>query len=198
MSNIKKTELSNTEQTEIAKKTWVRNANPVTMSISESDPEKAKQKAEIFNKLYQLQSRRGIAKFDNAEEMQICITDYFEQCAEIGLRPTIRGLASTLGTTYTSLQEWENGSRDATLGSSCSLIIKKAKQFVAEYDEIMALEGLDNPILYMFRSKNYYGMKDAQEITFAPKNQLGDAVSPEEIQSKLSLVDNGSDADSNF
>jgi hypothetical protein len=29
----------------------------------------------------------------------------------------------------------------------------------------MALEGYDNPILFMFRAKNYYGMQDKQEIT---------------------------------
>jgi len=179
-------ELTDTEQTEVAK-SWVRNAKPVTMSIKEDDPEKAKQKADLFNKLYKLQSKRGIAKFSNAEEMQDLITDYFEQCAEIGLRPTIRGLASTLGTVYSTLNDWENGSRDATLGSSCSSIIKKAKQFIAEYDELMALEGLDNPILFMFRSKNYYGMKDIQEISVNPKSQLGDRVDVAEIESKVSV-----------
>jgi hypothetical protein len=32
----------------------------------------------------------------------------------------------------------------------------------------MALEGYDNPILFMFRAKNYYNMQDKQEITFNP------------------------------
>jgi len=184
MSNKNSKQLTDTEQTEVAK-TWVRNAKPVTMSIKEDDPEKAKQKAELFNKLYLLQSKRGIAKFSNAEQMQDLITYYFEQCADIGLRPTIRGLASTLGTVYSTLNDWENGSRDVSLGSSCSSIIKKAKQFIAEYDELMALEGLDNPILFMFRSKNYYGMKDIQEISVSPRSQLGATLSDEEIQQRI-------------
>lgn len=177
------------------------NHNSVAMSISEKDPEKAKLKADLFNKLYQLQSKRGIAKFNSTEEMQMLIESYFADCAEIGIRPTIRGLASALGTTYNTLNDWENGSRDGQLGSSCSVVVKKAKQFIAEYDELMAMEGLDNPILFMFRAKNYYGMSDKQEISVSNGNTaLGDTLTPEEIRRSIThkqqeqLTDNDLDS----
>jgi len=141
-----------------------RKVRPVNMSLEELDDDKAKKKAELFNKLWKIESKRGIAKFDSVEDMQLLIEDYFADCAEIGLRPTVRGLASALGTVYHTLQDWENGTRDKQLGSDCSATVKKAKQIIAQYDELMAVEGLDNPILFMFRAKNYYGMRDKQEI----------------------------------
>ena len=161
----------------------------VCMNIKEDDPERAKVKADIFNRLMMLRDRRGIAKFNNADEMEIIIEDYFQDCAELCLRPTIRGLAAALGTTYTSLSEWENGSRDAQLGPRCSLIIKNAKTFIAEYDEVLALEGIDNPILFMFRSKNYYGMKDKTELEVAPKQQLIQELTPDEIARRIAKND---------
>lgn len=161
------------------------NPHSVTMSVKESDPERAKLKAELFNKLWQLHSRRGIAKFKDTSEMSLLIENYFEDCAELGLRPTIRGLASALGTTYNTMNDWENGSRDAVLGSSCSVIIKNAKQFIAQYDELMAVEGIDNPILYMFRAKNYYGMQDKQDISITPRAGIQPELTMDEIRKKL-------------
>lgn len=161
----------------------------VNMRIKDDDPERVKQKADIFNRLMELKSRRGIAKFNSVEEMELIIEDYFNDCAELSLRPTIRGLADTLGVTYTTLNDWENGSRDAQLGARCSLVIKNAKAFIAEYDEVLALEGIDNPILFMFRSKNYYGMKDKTELEVAPKQQLIQELTPEEIARRIAKND---------
>lgn len=161
----------------------------VCMTIKDDDPERAKLKADIFNRLFELKQRRGIAKFNNTDEMELLIEDYFQDCAELGLRPTIRGLAGALGTSYNTLNDWENGSRDAQLGPSCSVIIKNAKQFIAEYDEVLALEGIDNPILFMFRSKNYYGMKDKTELEVAPKQQLIQEMTPEEIARRIARND---------
>ncbi len=151
---------------------------------NESD-EKKKKKMEILRKLTELDRRRGIAKFDSVEEMQILIENYFMDCADLEIRPTIRGLASALGTVYNTLLDWERGSRDAQLGAGCSGLIKKSKQFISEYDELLALENIDNPILFMFRAKNYYGMKDTQDIQITPNNALGDQMSPEEILKKV-------------
>lgn len=162
----------------------VRNPRIINMSVDDIDDDKAKRKAELFNKLWRIESKRGIAKFDNVEDMKLIIEDYFSDCAEEGIRPTVLGLANALGTTWKSLYEWEQGCRDKTLGSSCSDTIKKAKAFIAQYDELMALEGIDNPVLYMFRSKNFYELADKQEIVVAPKEQL-EAKSMEELAREI-------------
>ncbi len=151
---------------------------------NESD-DKKKKKMDILARLTELDRRRGKAKFENVEQMQLVVENYFQDCMDLELRPTIRGLASALGTVFSTLNDWERGSRDAQLGSKCSAVIKKAKQFISEYDELLALENIDNPILFMFRAKNYYGMKDTQDIQITPNTPLGDQLTPDEILKKV-------------
>lgn len=177
--------ISETFEVEPTKKSWIRNSNPVIMSVREDDPERQKLKADLFNRLYELKNRQGIPKFHNTEEMEIVIDTYFYNCADLGLRPTVRGLASALGTIFSTLNGWEAGDRDKILGSNCSAIIKKAKQFIAEFDEQAALDNIDNPILFMFRAKNYYGMADKQEISISPHNQSENAPSMEELAKRI-------------
>jgi hypothetical protein len=50
-------------------------------------------------------------------------------------------------------------------------IVKKAKDFIANYDAILAASNKINAAVYCFRSKNFYGMKDVQEIQAVGVNQ---------------------------
>ena len=47
-------------------------------------------------------------------------------------------------------------------------IVKKAKDFIANYDAILAASNKMNSAVYCFRSKNFYGMKDVQQVEVAP------------------------------
>jgi hypothetical protein len=159
-----------------------RDKSTYALSGKSKDPDKEAKKAELFQRLTALHMKQGIAKFDNVDEMKLLIEQYFIDCTEFQLRPTVRGLALALGTVYDTLNGWERGERDVQLGNQCSALIKKAKQLIAEYDEVMAVEGYDNPILFMFRAKNYYGMQDKQEITFNPTNSNENPISFEDLQ----------------
>jgi hypothetical protein len=169
-----------------------RNRDKSTYALSgkSKDPDKEAKKAELFKRLTELHLKQGIPKFSTVDEMSLLIEEYFVDCTEFQLRPTVRGLALALGTVYDTLNGWERGERDAQLGSSCSAIIKKAKQLIAEYDEVMALEGYDNPILFMFRAKNYYGMQDKQEVVIQGNQSLGESLTAEEIAKRVGLPDN--------
>lgn len=46
-------------------------------------------------------------------------------------------------------------------------IVKKAKDMIANYDATFAQNGKQNSAVYIFRSKNFYGMKDVQQIEAA-------------------------------
>lgn len=46
-------------------------------------------------------------------------------------------------------------------------IIKKTKDMIANYDATFAQNGKQNSAVYIFRSKNFYGMKDVQQIEAA-------------------------------
>ena len=50
-------------------------------------------------------------------------------------------------------------------------IIKKAKDLIANYDATFAQNGRQNSAVYIFRSKNFYNMRDVQQIeAVAPTN----------------------------
>lgn len=132
------------------------------------------------------------------EAVEKRIQEYFEYCFGNDLKPGVEGMALAIGVDRRTLWDWETGRKRGELGSSRSDIIKKGKMFLANYLEYLGQNGKINPVTFIFLMKNHNGYTDKQEIEIAPKSQLGDAVSPEEIQSKLSLVDNGSDADTDF
>ena len=56
-------------------------------------------------------------------------------------------------------------------GSLVTEIIKKAKQILASMDAELAAEGKIQPVVYMFRSKNFYEMRDSQELVLTPNTQ---------------------------
>ena len=43
---------------------------------------------------------------------------------------------------------------------------------IAAFDADMVAQNKLNPVAYIFRSKNYYGMKDQQDIVITPKQEV--------------------------
>jgi len=64
-------------------------------------------------------------------------------------------------------------------------LIKKAKEFLASFDAKLVQEGKVNPVTYIFRAKNYFGLKDQQEYVLTPNNPLGDVTSASDIEKRL-------------
>ena len=94
---------------------------------------------------------------------------YIEGCMDRGLRPTVEGWAIALGTTRASLWDWETGRRHGPLSAD---FVKKGKEMFSAFDADMVNQGKMNPVTYIFRSKNYYGMKDQQDIVVSPKQEV--------------------------
>ena len=117
------------------------------------------------------------------EEIAERLTEYFERTLGQLKFPTVEGMCLALGYPRETIWRWETGAEGST-PFRCN-IIKKAKHLIATYDANLVTEGKIHPTTYIFRSKNYYGMKDEQEIVLTPNNPLGDARSPEEIKKRL-------------
>ena len=110
------------------------------------------------------------------------LNDYFKQCNDEGQLPTIEDMALALGTTRTTLWQWEH---ERTQGPVRSNMIKIAKQIVAGIDAKLAAEGKIPQVVYIFRAKNFYGMKDQQDVIVTPNTDpLGDRRSGEELTQK--------------
>lgn len=125
-------------------------------------------------------------KMDKAvtdEEIAERLEHYFERTLGGGKLPTVESMCLALGYDRKTIWEWETGGAGST-PFRCN-VIKKAKHIIASYDANLVAEGKLNPVTYIFRSKNFYGMRDQVEHVVTPNNPLGDATSPEEIKKRL-------------
>lgn len=115
----------------------------------------------------------GLKPVKSDEELCERLNYFFGECARTQQIPSVEKMANCLGYHRSTLFDWEAG-RNKGFSSATSDIIKKAKQILAAIDADLAQEGKIQPVVYMFRSKNFYGMTDKQEVVVTPNNTLGD------------------------
>ena len=124
-------------------------------------------------------------RVESDEECAERLEYFFAKCIENGERPTVEKMCLSLGTTKQTVFRWENG-------ENCSErrrdLIKKAKLALAAYDAGLAITGKMNPVPYIFRAKNYYGMTDEQQVVITPNNPLGENTSAAEIAEKYAAL----------
>lgn len=118
------------------------------------------------------------------------LNEYFAQCTSTGQIPTVEDMALALGVTVSTLWDWENNRRQSPARAD---MIKKAKGIMQGIDAKLVAEGRIPQITYIFRAKNYYGMKDQQEVVLTPNNPLGDAEDTKQLQDKYVETTFGND-----
>ena len=119
------------------------------------------------------------------EECADRLNHFFTKCAERGQLATIESMALELGLTNQQLNDWIN---NKTKGEVVSLMFQKAKQVIAAQDAELAMRNRINPVLYIFRSKNFYGMVDKREIiNNRPENEL-DKKSKAELEDRYADI----------
>lgn len=114
----------------------------------------------------------NLPKVKSDEELAERLGAFFRHCAETGERPTVEQMCQCTGYTIQKVWEWEVGIHRG-FSPRTSEIIKNAKEFLRVFDAKMVAEGALNPVVYIFRAKNYYGMKDQQDLTIAPAQPMG-------------------------
>lgn len=129
--------------------------------LFENEDEKKAFTSKVINEMMEY-FNAPIVKDD--EDFESRTQAYFNRCASRGIKPTWEEFCVAMGTTKASMWDWENGRR----GRINADLIKKAREFMAIYDARAVSEGKLNPVTYIFRSKNFYGMKDQQEHILTP------------------------------
>lgn len=129
---------------------------------TDKDKELAKKVLTFNLKVMQL----GHDKPKSPEELADRFDDYLSMCAQEGMPPTVEGLALCSGWARTTFYEIEQGKYNVEFTNT----IKKAKDYVCNYDASMATLNKVNAPIYIFRAKNFYDMKDVQEIKAGPMN----------------------------
>ena len=106
----------------------------------------------------------GKTKAKTARELEDRFDDYLQACADYGLPPVVEGLVLISGYARTTFWEIAQGLHHPELSNT----IKTAKDYIQNYDATMATMNKVNAAVYCFRAKNFYDMKDVQEIKAGP------------------------------
>ena len=123
------------------------------------------------------------------EELETRLSDFFIRCAETGQLPTVEKMCMSIGYDRATVWAWLAGVNGCFLGLSGIDTLKKAKSYIAAFDAELLMENKVNPVAYIFRAKNYYGMVDKQEHIITPSQPLGEELTQEDIQKRLINTD---------
>jgi hypothetical protein len=99
---------------------------------------------------------------------------FFERCFTTGQLITYEKMCLACGYTRSWINDVVSGKR-VGFSSKTAELLKKAQEFIASCDGELALQSKIQPVVYMFRAKNFYGMTDKQEMVVTPNNPLGEA-----------------------
>lgn len=126
------------------------------------------------------------------DECKQRLYEFFIGCGESGELPTVEKMCMALGTVRQVVWQWEQG-------QGCSLkrtdLIKKGKEFIATFEAEMVTEGKINPVTYIFRAKNYFGLKDTQDLVLTPNNPLGDQPDQKALEERIRALPGVEDGD---
>ncbi len=148
-----------------------------TASVTKDCTAKREEISQIIQESYQF---FNLPKVQTDEECAERLNQYFQLCAERGQIPTVEDMALALGTIRQTLWEWEQGSK----GAARRDMVKKAKEILAGIDAKLVSQGKIPQVTYIFRAKNFFGMRDQQEVVLTPNNPLGDPQNAEQLQQK--------------
>ncbi len=139
--------------------------NAAIKRIEQDDEKRAFMAKSIENNLFFFNV--GLNRVRNDDELCERLNFFFEQCAITQQLPTVEKMANCLGYHRQTLFDWETGKLNG-FSEYTGKIIHQAKQILAGIDAELAQEGKIQPVVYMFRSKNFYGMRDQQDVVVTP------------------------------
>lgn len=102
-------------------------------------------------------------KFDNVDDLENEIVDYFSLCDRTDTVPTITGMATWLHCNRDTIYAHANNSN-----SPFSDVFKNAINACHLSLENGAIDGAVNSVVYIFMGKNYFNLEDSKNITVTP------------------------------
>lgn len=103
-------------------------------------------------------------RVQSAEELAERFDKLFAIASEMGKIPRYEHLSLVSGIPKRTLYDYGSEDYNGGLAPIYSPIIKKAKLIIASAESELALTGKIPPVVYIFRAKNYEGLKDVQEV----------------------------------
>lgn len=126
-----------------------------------------------------------LGKPKTVQEMEERIDTYLGKCFDAGLPPTVEGMSMAIDYDRVTVYQIEHKMANVKFSN----VVKRAKDFISNYDATLGMSNKLNAAIYCFRAKNMYGMKDVQEIK-ATADYNTDPVNPESIVEALPDINN--------
>lgn len=180
----------------IAERTYSRNDNRpafgrggknnfpnARMQLIEQDDEKRAFVAKaVMNNLVFF--NKGVQEPVKSDE-QLCerLNWFFMECARTQQIPNVEKLSNAIGINRNTLLKWSTGELPG-FSPFTKNIAYQAKQILASIDAELAQEGKSQPVVYMFRAKNFYEMRDQQDVVVTPNMGGIEQVDIETIEQK--------------
>ena len=129
---------------------------------------------------------QGRSKVTTDQECADRLNEFFRHIGETGELPSVEKLCLALGTTRMQVWRWEHGEG---CGPERTHMIQQAKQILAALDAELVQRNKIPQVTYIFRAKNYYGMKDQTDVVVAPSNPLGEQKTTEQLEEYIDAID---------
>ena len=118
--------------------------------------------------------KRGMeSRVSSDDDIEARTLEYLQYCVDHDERPTVESYCLALGYPRQTVFRWEQA------GGRRGDIIKNAKEAIFAYDGQMVSNGKLNPVVYIFRAKNYSGMKDQTDVVIEPRQSITDETAAE-------------------
>lgn len=117
--------------------------------------------AESNKAILELLYEASLPKVQSDEELYTRFVEYFQRCAQSSRIPTIEEAMLCTGYSWIAMQKTRAGERKIRWATSQTPeIIEWAVELCKTYDAKMVMAGKLPQVPYIFRSKNFYGMRD--------------------------------------
>lgn len=143
-----------------------------TRDVEPTAASRAVSRTMLINKL-------NTSRCTSPQELQERFELLFDTCIQNGFCPPIEALSLCSGIPQSTLSDMELAKFEGYV--EYSVVIKRAKQFIATVEAQLASSGDINSTVYIFRAKNYLGMVDKQEMVVTPNTGLQTPMNEEEI-----------------
>ena len=119
------------------------------------------------------------------EEFGERIEAYFADCAQNGVIPRWETLALSLGVTRQSAWQTATGKYGSPARQR---MLARAKDILSAIDAELVQTGKVNPVVYIFRAKNFYDMRDQQDVVITPNQPLGEQKTQEQLAEEYATL----------
>lgn len=123
------------------------------------------EKESLSMRLHALINESKLPRVRTDEELEERLMSHLMDCADNARIPTIESLYLCTGIPTRTLNAYLTGESPG-LGLHTQEILERARDIVKSMDAELVLSGNIRDVPYIFRSKNYYGMKDQTDVNY--------------------------------